>query len=76
MKKIIFAVVCIATLTGCSGLTVQENIDNYIEKRDKAVRAVKVVKCQKDCIIGCNDISNTIDRVDCKTSCIEYCHEI
>ncbi len=76
MKKVILIVAVMALMFGgCSSMTVQENVDAYKEARAKAIKSVKVVKCEKDCIQGCNTISNDIDRIDCKATCVVTCHE-
>lgn len=75
MKNIILVAALAALFTGCSSMTVQENIDAYKEARTKVVKTAHVFKCEKDCFKECNKISSTIDRVDCKAVCVDTCHE-
>lgn len=74
MKKIILLVAVVAMFSGC--VSTQEKLDKYIEVRNKAITTVGVVKCEKDCFSDCNAISNTIDRVDCKSLCVDKCYGI
>lgn len=75
MKKIILVAALAALFSGCSSMTVQENVEAYKKARAKVVNTAHVVKCEKDCIQGCNTISNDIDRIDCKAVCVDTCHE-
>ena len=73
MKKLILGIISISVMFGGCAST-QDNIDKYIDARMQVIKNIKVVKCEKDCFKNCDLISNDIDRVDCKASCVEACH--
>ena len=72
MKKFILVVAVMAIFVGCANT--QDKIDKYVKVRNKTIKTVHGVKCEKTCIKSCNTISNVIDRVDCKASCVSGCH--
>lgn len=76
MKKIILVAALAAVFSGCAGMTVQEKVEAYKEARSKVVKTVHVLKCEKDCFKRCDQISNDLDRIDCKATCVDTCHEL